>query len=93
MSILKDEELKVRIPLVLKDAIRALARARMTSESEIVREALLDYVHQRGSLLKDTSIPSQLARMKKFIAAPRARPQTGSSRSARANTQPGTQKA
>jgi hypothetical protein len=44
----KDEEIKVRVPGVLKAAIRALAERRLTSESEIAREALLDYLRARN---------------------------------------------
>lgn len=45
---LKDEEIKVRVPGSVKSAIREIAESRLTSESEIAREALIDYLARRG---------------------------------------------
>lgn len=43
----KDEDLKVRVPGPLKRAVRSIADSRLTSESAIVREALLEYFERR----------------------------------------------
>ena len=44
----KDEAIKIRVPLAIKNALKALADSRFTSESEIAREALLAYLTARG---------------------------------------------
>lgn len=45
---LRDEEMKIRVPAAVKGAFQALAAAEMTSESEIARRALHDYLARRG---------------------------------------------
>lgn len=49
----KDEEMKVRVPAVIKAAFKQLADSRFTSESEIAREAFLEYLSTRGVVLRD----------------------------------------
>jgi predicted transcriptional regulator len=44
----KDGGIKIRVPVAMKAALKKLADARMTSESEIAREALLAYLAARG---------------------------------------------
>lgn len=44
MSTPKDEEIKVRVPAPIKRAIQKIAADRFTSESEIAREAFIDYI-------------------------------------------------
>jgi len=43
----KDEDIKVRVSLTMKEAVRGLAEARDTTESEIAREALREYLIRR----------------------------------------------
>lgn len=43
----KGEEIKLRVPKLLKAKVRAIADQRYTSESEIVREAILEYIALR----------------------------------------------
>jgi len=50
----KDEEIKIRVPSAMKRAIKTLADKRFTSESEIAREALLEYLRSRGIGLSPT---------------------------------------
>ena len=47
MATPKTEEIKVRVPTSLKEGIVDIANSRMTSESEIVREALIQYLQSR----------------------------------------------
>jgi hypothetical protein len=44
----KTEDIKIRIPTSMKNAIIAIANARVTSESEIGREAMVEYLTKRG---------------------------------------------
>lgn len=48
MATSKEDEIKVRLPSSMKSALLRLADARLTSISEIAREALLQYVNQHG---------------------------------------------
>lgn len=43
----KDEEIKIRVPGAMKHAVQTIAARRMTSESEIAREALIEYLESR----------------------------------------------
>jgi Arc/MetJ-type ribon-helix-helix transcriptional regulator len=54
----KDEEIKIRVPGAMKSAIKALASKRYTSESEIAREALLEYLRSRNIELREYSAPA-----------------------------------
>lgn len=47
MRILKDEEIKIRVPAALKQALEQLARPRLMSLSQISREAMLEYLQRR----------------------------------------------
>jgi hypothetical protein len=51
----KTEEIKVRVPPALKQAVVALANARLSSESDIARQALLEYLerHKLGPRAKE----------------------------------------
>jgi Arc/MetJ-type ribon-helix-helix transcriptional regulator len=53
----KDEEIKIRVPGAMKSAIKALASKRYTSESEIAREALLEYLRNRNVELREEPTP------------------------------------
>jgi Arc/MetJ-type ribon-helix-helix transcriptional regulator len=57
----KDEEIKIRVPGAMKSAIKALASKRYTSESEIAREALLEYLRSRNIELREYSEPATAA--------------------------------
>lgn len=48
MSLPKEQAIKIRVPSALKTTVTQLADARFTSESQIVREALLEYLQRRG---------------------------------------------
>lgn len=50
MATPKGEEIKIRVPLSMKAQVQALADARLSSESAIVREALLEYLQRHGVL-------------------------------------------
>lgn len=45
---LKNDEIKIRMPRAIKLALKAVAGSRFTSESEVAREALLAYLSARG---------------------------------------------
>jgi len=45
---MKSEEIKIRVPASMKVAVGTIAKSRFTSESEIVREALLAYLAAKG---------------------------------------------
>lgn len=51
----KDEEIKIRVPGSMKRAIKQVADGRFTSESEIAREALLEYLRSRNISLQEDS--------------------------------------
>lgn len=51
----KDHDIKVRVPAVIKKAFKAYADSRFTTESEIAREALLEYAERHGIPLRDSS--------------------------------------
>lgn len=59
MSHPKSEEIKIRVPATLKQAIKDIADGRYTSESEIVREAIIAYLTREPELthqaLKETA--------------------------------------
>jgi Arc/MetJ-type ribon-helix-helix transcriptional regulator len=46
----KDQEIKVRVPEAMKLAVKALADRRFSSESEIARAALLEYLERHRAL-------------------------------------------
>lgn len=53
----KDEEIKVRVPSAMKQAVQALASRRYTSESEIARQALLEYIEAHTDVaLRETPV-------------------------------------
>jgi hypothetical protein len=61
MSRAKSEEIKVRVPDGFKSAVLKIAHQRFTSESEIVREALLEYLRARNIdpfILRDDGAPA-----------------------------------
>lgn len=49
----KPDDIKVRVPAPMKRAIKRLADERFTTESEIAREAILQYLAARDIILKD----------------------------------------
>lgn len=63
MSLAKTEEIKIRVPTALKDAVKTVAEGRFTSESEIVREAIIMYLTTRApaALHDASSNPALLA--------------------------------
>jgi Arc/MetJ-type ribon-helix-helix transcriptional regulator len=48
-----EEEIKIRVPKQLKSWVRSVAHARLTSESAVVREALVEYQEKHGRLAED----------------------------------------
>jgi len=44
----KTDEIKIRVPPIMKREINRLAENRMTSESEIAREAFIFYLQSKG---------------------------------------------
>jgi Arc/MetJ-type ribon-helix-helix transcriptional regulator len=48
MATPKDSAIKVRLPQRLKEALKTIADERFTSESEIAREAILEYLRSRN---------------------------------------------
>lgn len=61
MSLAKTEEIKIRVPTALKEAVKAVADGRFTSESEIVREAIIQYLQNRAPAALKESAPSSAA--------------------------------
>ena len=54
----KNEEIKIRVPLAMKAQVQALAESRLSSESAIVREALLAYLERHAAgQLREASAP------------------------------------
>jgi hypothetical protein len=43
----RDQGIRARVPKVIKEAVLAIAERRFTTESEITREALLEYLVKR----------------------------------------------
>lgn len=53
-----DAEMKTRVPKAMKQAFKAIAQARTTysqtvGESDVAREAMLEYLQHRGYVLED----------------------------------------
>ena len=44
----KDEEIKIRVPRPMKKALVRLADHRLTTLSEVTRDALIEYVERHG---------------------------------------------
>jgi hypothetical protein len=53
----KGRVIRARVPEVIKQAVKAISDARYTTESEIAREALLEYLVRRN-LIKAPAIPT-----------------------------------
>lgn len=53
-----DAEIKVRLPVGMKSSLQAIADSRLTSEASIVREALLQYLRERGDRLGKPDVGS-----------------------------------
>lgn len=67
MAMLKSEEIKIRVPAAMKAALKQIADSRFTSESEIAREALLDYLAARGiggQELREGTVPYKVNSLK-----------------------------
>lgn len=73
MSLAKTEEIKIRVPTALKIAVKHVADGRFTSESEIVREAIIMYLQTRNpEQLQDKPVssgPAKAAAEAKIVAA------------------------
>jgi Arc/MetJ-type ribon-helix-helix transcriptional regulator len=52
MATPKGESINVRLPAALKAAVKTIADSRFTSESEIAREAIVEYLKVRGVALQ-----------------------------------------
>jgi predicted transcriptional regulator len=52
----KTEDIKVRLPAAIKAALRQIADSRFTTESEIAREALLEYLARRNVQLREEAV-------------------------------------
>lgn len=52
-----DEEMKIRVPAKMKADFQALAAAKLTSESAVAREALLEYLKNHQEELKEAAPP------------------------------------
>jgi Arc/MetJ-type ribon-helix-helix transcriptional regulator len=57
MATPKDGGINVRLPRSLKNAIKAIADQRFTSESEIAREAIIEYLQTRNISLREEPDP------------------------------------
>lgn len=66
---IKPVEIKVRVQEIIKEKINNIAASRFTSESEIVREALLQYLrrHEPSDLKEDTT-PYQVNSSKAYTS-------------------------
>lgn len=72
----KDEEIKIRVPAVMKRGVKAIAARRLTSESEITREALREYLERQGVELHEQAPPYKTSSLQaaegKIVAAVQA---------------------
>lgn len=64
VNVLKDEALKIRVPRALRRHFQVLAAQRMTSESELYREALIEYCDTRGLKLPGRQAPPRRPNVK-----------------------------
>jgi hypothetical protein len=51
----KTEDIKVRVPIAIKLALQSIAQSRLTTESEILREALLQYLKNHDPEIKEAA--------------------------------------
>lgn len=56
----KEEEIKVRVPGSIKAGVQALAASRFTSESEITRQALIEYLSKHSPQFRETHLAPAL---------------------------------
>src|SRR5690242_6986307 len=61
MTTRKEDDIKVRVPAAMRSALARIAQARMTTVSEIAREALLDYLAARNVTVEQLHEESKAA--------------------------------